>query len=185
VNARDYWASVLSNPREECWSRKHWRRERNWDPTFSEFVGRQLARGSDTEIQLPRTRENFIRSIIGGLRPHRSSPLPIQNKLPVCFLEGATAEQEAPTREPVEMSKLTNRLVEAAEVRDRDYFIWDEDLPGFGLRVFPSGRKRYVVQYRAGRRSRRLNLGPSGVLTCEQARNRALTIVCRSHQERR
>ena len=51
---------------------------------------------------------------------------------------------------------------EATEIRDRDYFLWDEDLPGFGLRVFPSGRKRYVVQYRAGRRSRRLNLGPSG-----------------------
>src|SRR5262245_57785586 len=75
------------------------------------------------------------------------------------------------------MCKLTKRLVDAAEVRDRDYFIWDEDLAGFGLRVFPSGRKRYVVQYRAGRRSRRLNLGPSGVLTCEQARNRAITII--------
>jgi hypothetical protein len=33
----------------------------------------------------------------------------------------------------------------ATEIRDRDYFLWDEDLPGFGLRVFPSGRKRYVV----------------------------------------
>ena len=66
---------------------------------------------------------------------------------------------------------------EATEIRDRDYFLWDEDLPGFGLRVFPSGRKRYVVQYRAGRRSRRLNLGPSGVLTCAQARNRAITII--------
>ena len=48
------------------------------------------------------------------------------------------------------MSKLTKRVVDAAEIREREYFIWDEDLPGFGLRVLPSGRKRYIIQYRAG-----------------------------------
>src|SRR5437588_11609664 len=55
------------------------------------------------------------------------------------------------------MSKLTKRVVDAAEVRAREYFIWDEDLPGFALRVLPSGRKRYIIQYRAGRRSRRIS----------------------------
>ena len=75
------------------------------------------------------------------------------------------------------MSKLTKRLVDAAEVRAREHFIWDEDLPGFGLRVLPTGRKRYVVQYRAGRRSRRISLGPATVITCEQARSRAITII--------
>ncbi len=75
------------------------------------------------------------------------------------------------------MPKLTKRTVDAAEVRSSDYFVWDDELPGFGLRVLPSGRKGYVVQYRAGRRSRRISLGPSTVLACEQARNRAITIV--------
>ena len=75
------------------------------------------------------------------------------------------------------MSKLTKRVVDATEIREREYFIWDEDLPGFGLRVLPSGRKQYIIQYRAGRRSRRISLGPSSVLTCEQARNRAITII--------
>jgi Arm DNA-binding domain/Phage integrase, N-terminal SAM-like domain len=74
------------------------------------------------------------------------------------------------------MPKITKRTVDAAECRRTEYFIWDEELPGFGLRVLPSGRKRYVVQYRAGRRSRRMSLGPSSVLTCEQARTRAITI---------
>jgi integrase len=75
------------------------------------------------------------------------------------------------------MAKLTKRVVDAAENRAGEYFLWDEDLPGFGLRVLPSGRKRYIIQYRAGRRSRRISLGPSTVLTCEQARSRAITII--------
>jgi integrase len=75
------------------------------------------------------------------------------------------------------MPKLTKRNIEAAEVRPTDYFLWDDELPGFGLRVLPSGRKQYVVQYRAGRRPRRISLGPSTVLTCDQARNRAITII--------
>lgn len=75
------------------------------------------------------------------------------------------------------MPKLTKRIVDAAEAQAAEYFVWDNEIPGFGLRVLPSGRKGYVVQYRAGRRSRRISLGPSTVLTCEQARTRAITIV--------
>lgn len=75
------------------------------------------------------------------------------------------------------MPKLTKRIVDAAEIRATEYFIWDDDIPGFGLRVLPSKRKSYIVQYRAGRRSRRMSLGLSTVLTCEQARTRAIAIV--------
>ena len=48
------------------------------------------------------------------------------------------------------MPKLTKRIVDAAEAQATEYFVWDSDIPGFGLRVLPSGRKGYVVQYRAG-----------------------------------
>jgi integrase len=75
------------------------------------------------------------------------------------------------------MPKLTKRVVDAAEIQAAEYFIWDDELPGFALRVLPSGRKGYIVQYRAGRRSRRMSLGPSTVLTCEQARTRAIGII--------
>lgn len=75
------------------------------------------------------------------------------------------------------MPKLTKRTVDAAESRGTEYFLWDDEIPGFGLRVLPSGRKGYIVQFRAGRRSRRMSLGPSTVLTCEQARTRAMILV--------
>jgi len=67
------------------------------------------------------------------------------------------------------MPKLTKRYVDAAETREGDYFIWDDDIAGFGLRVLPSGRKGYVVQYRVGRRSRRISLGSTTVVTCEES----------------
>jgi integrase len=75
------------------------------------------------------------------------------------------------------MPKLTKRVIDAAEIQAAEYFIWDDELPGFALRVLTSGRKGYIVQYRAGRRSRRMSLGPSTVLTCEQARTRAIGII--------
>ena len=75
------------------------------------------------------------------------------------------------------MPKLTKRIVDAIEPQLTEFFLWDEGIPGFGLRVMPSGRKSFVVQFRAGRRARRMSLGPSTVLTCDQARTRAITII--------
>ena len=75
------------------------------------------------------------------------------------------------------MPKLTKRTIDAIEPQATEFFLWDEGIPGFGLRVMPSGRKSFVVQFRAGRRARRMSLGPSTVLTCDQARTRAITII--------
>ena len=71
------------------------------------------------------------------------------------------------------MAKLTKRLVDAAEPREKDYVIWDDELPGFGLRVFASGKRSYVLQYRALGRSRRYTIGLHGVWTAEAARQEA------------
>lgn len=72
------------------------------------------------------------------------------------------------------MTRLSKRVVEAAEIRSSEYMLWDGDIPGFGVRVLPSGRRSYLVQYRVGTRSRRLTLGPHGILTPEQARSLAI-----------
>ncbi|MBL7439365.1 DUF4102 domain-containing protein, partial [Escherichia coli] len=45
--------------------------------------------------------------------------------------------------------------------------------PGFGLRVFTSGKRSYVIQYRLGKRSRRFTIGLHGIWTPERARQEA------------
>ncbi|WP_316188727.1 site-specific integrase [Bradyrhizobium sp. SZCCHNS1054] len=68
------------------------------------------------------------------------------------------------------MAKISKKTVDATEVRAKDYVIWDDALPGFGLRVFSSGKRSYVIQYRSKGRSRRFTIGLHGVWTPEMAR---------------
>lgn len=77
---------------------------------------------------------------------------------------------------------LTKRVVDAAEKRDKRYYIWDTELSGFGLRVETSGAKTFIVRYRAegGGRSaaqRFVTVGRFGPLTPEQARRQAKVIL--------
>jgi integrase len=71
------------------------------------------------------------------------------------------------------VTKLTKRVVDSAEAQGKDYVIWDDELPGFGLRVFKSGKRSYLIQYRSAGRSRRYTIGVHGVWTPEVARKEA------------
>jgi integrase len=58
-------------------------------------------------------------------------------------------------------------------------FVWDDELAGFGVRIYPSKRRFYLVQYRANGRTRRVALGSHGVLTVDEARRRARGVLAR------
>lgn len=73
--------------------------------------------------------------------------------------------------------RLTRRVVEAAEIppERKPYFLWDDEVRGFGVRIFASGQRIFYIDYRArdaGRR-RRMPIGAFGPLTCEEARRLA------------
>src|SRR4051812_41493268 len=72
---------------------------------------------------------------------------------------------------------LTKRVVDAAKPQADRYFIWCGSTPGFGVRVYPSGRKVFVAQLRIGRAQRRVTIGPYGPFTVEQARERADAVI--------
>ena len=57
--------------------------------------------------------------------------------------------------------RIPKRSVDALRAEAADYFVWGEDLPGFGVRVYASGRKSYLVQHRSYRRSRRRHPRPA------------------------
>jgi integrase len=53
--------------------------------------------------------------------------------------------------------------------------LWDGKLPGFGCRVFPSGRRSFILRYRlpGSRQKLTATLGTYGLVTLPQARKRA------------
>lgn len=80
--------------------------------------------------------------------------------------------------------KLTKRTVDALKAGRRDEFLWDSDLPGFGVKVTPKGHRVFVAQYtprseRGTGRRRRMTIGAYGPLTVEQARESAKSILGR------
>jgi len=67
--------------------------------------------------------------------------------------------------------KLTKKDIENLPVpeRGKQILVWDDELPGFGLRLSPSGRM-YIVQGRVNGINRRVSLGKHGVVTLQEAR---------------
>ena len=75
------------------------------------------------------------------------------------------------------MPRLTKRYVDGLRVREKEYFVWDDTLKGFGARVYPNGGKRYVAQaFRRGK-TIRVQLGRHGALPFEEAKARARKII--------
>src|SRR6185295_8236324 len=77
-------------------------------------------------------------------------------------------------------ARITKRAVDAAKPRKTDSYYWDEELSGFGLKVTPTGRKVYLVQYRLGGRkgrTRRVTIGQHGELTPTAARIQAKRLL--------
>ena len=72
---------------------------------------------------------------------------------------------------------ISRRTIEALPIGDREAVYWDHELSGFGVRVYPSGAKVYVVQTRSGGKSRRITIGRHGVLSAEQARRKAAQFI--------
>ena len=77
---------------------------------------------------------------------------------------------------------ITKRTVDGLAAESREAVYWDRELPGFGIRVYPSGAKIYVAQSRGPSGIKRVSLGRHGGITAEQARKRARAAIARIKQ---
>lgn len=83
---------------------------------------------------------------------------------------------------PMPPVRLTKTTADGLSTRASTYIAYDADLPGFGVRVTPSGAKAWIVDYRAGgggrtAPKRRLTLGGTKALPAEKARRAARDIL--------
>ncbi len=72
--------------------------------------------------------------------------------------------------------RLTKRDLDAATytgANNARCVLWDDEVPGFGCRIFPSGKRAFILSYRAAGKSRLLTIGSYGALTLDQARKAA------------
>ena len=72
--------------------------------------------------------------------------------------------------------KLTKRFIDSFTyqgINGKRDVRWDILLPGFGVRIYPNGKKAFVLSYRVNGRKRFMTLGNYDVLTLDQARNMA------------
>ncbi len=77
-------------------------------------------------------------------------------------------------------ANITKRSVDALKPGEKDAYVWDSKLSGFGVKCTSTGHKVYLVQYRAGGRgspTRRITLGRHGTLTPDQARQAAEKVL--------
>ena len=73
--------------------------------------------------------------------------------------------------------KISKQSVENLSCERKDHFLWDTELPMFGCKITPKGRRVYVLQYRIKGRQRRYTIGNHGVLTAKEARNIARNLL--------
>jgi len=72
--------------------------------------------------------------------------------------------------------RLTKRDLDAATytgANNARCVLWDDEVSGFGCRIFPSGKRAFILSYRAAGKSRLLTIGSYGALTLDQARKAA------------
>jgi len=72
--------------------------------------------------------------------------------------------------------KLTKRFIDSTKYQGNGSsqdIRWDEQLPGFGLRIYPTGRKSFVLSYRSNGRKHIMTVGGYGAITLDQGRKKA------------
>lgn len=100
----------------------------------------------------------------GHVLPHKSSPNHALSAVP--------CKRENKGEQSIQHVRLNSNIVRRRPGK-RMIEYWDGELPGFGLRVHPSGRRTWFVMFRQRGKQRRVSLGTSMQKTAIEARRLA------------
>lgn len=62
-----------------------------------------------------------------------------------------------------------------------EHIVFDDTLPGFGVRIRAGGKRVWIAQYRIGQKQRRVTIGSVETLDPDQARRAAKSILAKVH----
>lgn len=100
----------------------------------------------------------------GYVLPHNSSPNHALSAVP--------RERQDEGEQSIRHVRLNGNIVRRRSGKRMAEY-WDSELPGFGLRVHPSGRRTWFVMFRQRGKQRRVSLGTSKQKTAIEARRLA------------
>ena len=94
---------------------------------------------------------------------------------------GATpTARSAPGRRHANAKLTLNTISKIDTGGKADFIAWDDDLPGFGLRIREGGSRNFIVQYKIGKQNRRMTIGSTSVYpNPDDARKFARKILAR------
>ena len=75
-----------------------------------------------------------------------------------------------------ESKVLTDTRISALKAKDKDYEIFDRDVGGLSIRVFPSGQKSFTVNFRVNGKRKKLRIGNPKDMNIVEARQTAINL---------
>lgn len=77
------------------------------------------------------------------------------------------------------MVRLTAKTIDGIETRPTAYILFDAMVPGFGVRVLPTGIKTYVYRYKIGKLQRQASIGRVTAMRLDDARGMAMDLYAK------
>jgi len=75
-----------------------------------------------------------------------------------------------------ETKALTNIRINALKPQSKDYEVFDRDVGGLSVRVFPSGKRSFAVNFRVNGKRKRMSIGDPRLMSITEARQTAMEL---------
>lgn len=72
---------------------------------------------------------------------------------------------------------LTQRVVDRVQPQAKEFTVYHKSIPGFGMRVRPSGHKSFILLYKLSGRGGKYLIGNAAAMSLDKAQDKAVEIL--------